>query len=184
GRSRSCGWRIWSLVAGFAAPSALTSLVLGLSRSSGPWLPVVMVVAPSLAAAGLVSFSPPPLPADAQQPGWTQVALGVALTVVVAMGQPLAKVRLEQARHSAKEKSLAAYPPVDPNLPYRRLFFQRGVNLTIEQQGGYGSEQGREILESLPRYSINAVALVPYGFTRRGPTTTIALGSLESDDVI
>lgn len=49
-----------------------------------------------------------------------------------------------------------------------RPFFQRGVNFTAEWPDTYSSAKAREILESLPRYGVTAIALVPYGFTPLG----------------
>ena len=60
---------------------------------------------------------------------------------------------------------------------------QKGVNFTAEGRGGYGSPQALEILRELPSYGINAIAIVPYGMTRRG-TPSIRFGGLERDDDI
>lgn len=46
-----------------------------------------------------------------------------------------------------------------------RLPFQKGVNFTAERPDVYSSERAREILESLPKYGVNSVAFVPYGFS-------------------
>jgi hypothetical protein len=46
--------------------------------------------------------------------------------------------------------------------------FQRGVNFTAEWPDTYSSDRARQILESLPTFGVNAVALVPYGMTRGG----------------
>ncbi|MGH9628859.1 MAG: glycoside hydrolase family 113 [Bryobacteraceae bacterium] len=45
-------------------------------------------------------------------------------------------------------------------------FFQKGVNFTAE--GPYSSPAAPAILAQLPAYGVNAIALVPYGFTRNG----------------
>lgn len=70
--------------------------------------------------------------------------------------------------------------------PGRRLGFQRGVNYTAEWPDTYSSARARQILESLPRYGVNAVAFVPYGFTRRGQVDVRFLGarSWEKDEAI
>ena len=47
-------------------------------------------------------------------------------------------------------------------------FFQRGVNFTAERGAHYGDEASVKMLEQLPRHGVNAIALVPYGFTPRG----------------
>jgi hypothetical protein len=54
------------------------------------------------------------------------------------------------------------------------------VNFTAEGRGGYGSPQALEILRQLPAYGINAIAIVPYGMSRR-ESPTIRTGGLERD---
>lgn len=54
-----------------------------------------------------------------------------------------------------------------PGLP-RTAGFQRGVNFTAEQPDKYDSPRAMALLESLPQWGVNAVALVPYGFSPRG----------------
>jgi arabinogalactan endo-1,4-beta-galactosidase len=51
--------------------------------------------------------------------------------------------------------------------PYRP-FFQRGVNFTAERGVRYGSEESLDMLAKLPADGVNSIALVPYGFSRRG----------------
>jgi hypothetical protein len=63
------------------------------------------------------------------------------------------------------------------------VFEQRGVNFTAEGRGGYGSPQALEILRELPAYGVNAIALVPYGMTRKG-MSGIRFGGMERDDYI
>lgn len=64
--------------------------------------------------------------------------------------------------------------------------FQRGVNFTAEWPDTYSSSRARDILESLPEYGVNAVAFVPYGFTRTGqPSVRFGgQGVWEKDDAI
>lgn len=64
--------------------------------------------------------------------------------------------------------------------------FQRGVNFTAEWPDTYSSDRARTILESLPGYGVNAVAFVPYGFTRGGEPSVRFGGPRvwEKDDAI
>ena len=63
-------------------------------------------------------------------------------------------------------------------------FQHKGVNFTAEGRGGYGGETATAVLKELPEYGVNAIALVPYGMTRRGGTT-IRFGGMERDaDVV
>jgi glycosyl hydrolase family 113 len=67
------------------------------------------------------------------------------------------------------------------NKPYERLFFQKGVNFTAEWPEIYGSDGALHMLARLSAYGINAIALVPFGFTRRGSTEVRFGGGWESD---
>lgn len=65
-----------------------------------------------------------------------------------------------------------------------KIFFQKGVNFTAEWPGGYGSDGARRMLKALPDYGVNAIALVPYGFTSR-KSLRVSFGSrMESDEGI
>jgi hypothetical protein len=67
-----------------------------------------------------------------------------------------------------------------------RLSIQKGVNFTAERPDVYDSPEALKLLESLPSYGVNSVALVPYGFTRPG-TPEVRFGGprvWERDDAI
>jgi hypothetical protein len=67
-----------------------------------------------------------------------------------------------------------------------QIFFQRGVNLTAEFPDGYSSELSRGMVDQVMEYGVNAIALVPYGFTSR-TEPVIRFGgnhSMESDEGI
>jgi glycosyl hydrolase family 113 len=183
-RASSYWWRLGSLVAGFVVLPGLTALILVLFHHFGPWSGVLVVEAPVVGAGMLVSLWRQIQSPDVQQPKWGHMAIGAALSLTVALGPSPVGKKLERARRAAEEKVLAGYPSVDPTLPYPQLFFQRGVNVSVEQMDGYASEEGREILQSLPQYGVDAVALIPYGFTRRGSPPSIVTGSMESDFVM
>ena len=68
--------------------------------------------------------------------------------------------------------------------PYEQTFFQKGVNFTAEWPDTYGSDGALHMLARLPRYGVNAIALVPFGFTRRGSTEVRFGGGWESDSGI
>lgn len=46
--------------------------------------------------------------------------------------------------------------------------FFKGVNFTAEGPGGYSPESARKVLQELPGFNVNSIAMVPYGFTRQG----------------
>src|SRR6185369_6291826 len=58
---------------------------------------------------------------------------------------------------------------------HARIFFQKGVNFTAEGPIGYKPSEASAMLHELPKYGVNAIALVPYGFNRLG-TTVIRWG--------
>jgi hypothetical protein len=70
--------------------------------------------------------------------------------------------------------------------PGPKLPFLRGVNYTAEMPDRYSSDRARQILESLPRYGVNSIAFVPYGFTRNGEPSVRFGGARvwERDDAI
>ncbi|MFN7992492.1 MAG: hypothetical protein U0Q18_02775 [Bryobacteraceae bacterium] len=63
-------------------------------------------------------------------------------------------------------------------------FFQRGVNLTAEGPDGYSPRVAGKMVEELSRYGVNAIALVPYGFERKGDATVHFGGGWERADRI
>ena len=65
-------------------------------------------------------------------------------------------------------------------------FFQRGVNFTAERPDNYSSEGAQKRLAALTEHGVNAVAFVPYGFSRAGEPS-VRLGgerSMERDSSI
>lgn len=171
--------RFGNLFAGFVLLPALTWLLLGLHFHFWPY-PLLLVV-PGAVAAVLVSLRTAASSRDTPKPaGWKLVACGLASSLVFAFGVPRGQAAIERSRLAANRRALAAYPKTPENLPYPRLFFQKGVSFTAEFPGGYASARARRMLGRLPPYGVNAVAIIPYGFTR-GKSITYA-GSLESDE--
>ena len=64
---------------------------------------------------------------------------------------------------------MASFPKSRSDLPYPKLFFQKGVNFTAEFPDVYASEGARRMLELLPQFGVNAIALVPYGWSSAHP---------------
>ncbi|MGH9431562.1 MAG: glycoside hydrolase family 113 [Terriglobia bacterium] len=158
-------------------------LFCGLRFSSGffvSWLEVL--VTPAAIGAVVVSLWPVRKPREPRRNGWKSFSFGLVATCLMIFGIQQGARAIDNARTAAIHQIMAAYPPVDPNAPYPKLFFQKGVNFTVEGPDGYSSAGGRHILESLPQYGVNAVALVPYGFTRRGRSPTVGFGGWERDD--
>lgn len=188
---RSGYWvRVGSLFAGFAALPLLVwgvfTLVTGL-RLGPPTLPFLLM-APSAIAALLVSLRP--AAGELREATWRLVAAGVTASVVLAATNGSLRRRLNQvfarASSARNQADLARYPSIPMNLPYSKLFFQKGVNYTAEAPYNYDSAGARRMLEALPQYGINAVALMPYGWGARGkPEVHLqGEGGWESDEGI
>ncbi|MBK5291333.1 MAG: hypothetical protein JJE04_06640 [Acidobacteriia bacterium] len=66
---------------------------------------------------------------------------------------------------------------------HTRRFFQRGVSFTAERRIRYGSPDSIEMLKRLPAFGVDAIALIPYGFSRGNPLEirTASTRSWESD---
>jgi len=64
-----------------------------------------------------------------------------------------------------EEKPVAAL-----DIPARGREFHRGVNYTAERPDRYDSDGARQRLRALADYGVDSIALVPYGFNRRGST--------------
>ena len=56
---------------------------------------------------------------------------------------------------------------VSPAAPYQFDYFHKGVSFTAERIS-YSDPQARAMLAQLPQFGVNAIALVPFGFSPRG----------------
>ncbi|MCU1273322.1 MAG: hypothetical protein JWO48_753, partial [Bryobacterales bacterium] len=93
-------------------------------------------------------------------------AAGLATTLVFAS--------LIDAGEVMRNRSRAA--------PYPKVFFQRGVNFTAEN--GYDPQPALPILDQLKTHGVNAIALVPYGFSRANEPVIHYPGGMERSDHI
>ena len=181
---RSGYWhRAASAFAGLVLPLAL--LFVGLRWFSFEFRPILLLlIVPGALAALLVSLRPlwrEPLAVsrstgttpDLEAAGWKTVGWGVATSLVLALAiGPSGRVvnrASARARSARAQAALASIPEVPPNAPYPRIFFQKGVNFTAEWPNRYDAEGSRQMLKQLPAYGINAIALVPYGWSSPQP---------------
>ncbi len=188
--SGSYGVRLAFLAGAFLAPLALFLLLQTLfqgygSRPSWFVFPLFPAVIASLLAALRPSLR---TSAKAFQAGWRTPALGAFLTVLLAAGTMRGGRMLNDAflgaKQAANRAAMSPLPPVPANEPYTKVFFQKGVNLTAQFPDTYDSEGSRQMLHALAAYGVNAVALVPYGFERRGDPQVrlMSQGSWENDE--
>lgn len=170
--------RTGTLLAAFVLPSlALPWLFYGWNFGQ----PILAL--PAAVAALLASLAPAGARKLAAPAAKTAiVGLAASLALVAAVRQQNAAV--QRARAAAHQAAMARIPALPPNLPYPKVFFQKGVNFTSEFPNIYGSEGSRKMLGTLPPYGIDAVALVPYGFASRGSPRLGFPGGMEPDDGI
>ncbi len=150
---------------------------------STTWKLSLLRTVPGALAALLVSFREvPSAPLRPRLKGWMPLALGLASTALVFFSVRAGAKVIERGRLEANRAAMTAYPKIPADLPYTKLFFQKGVNLAAGGPGGYASEDAREVVKLLPTYAVNAVALVPYGFASRSSTQIFFPGGLETDE--
>lgn len=157
--------RAASLAAAVALPPALIVVAWRLGGSFWISRQTLLLVAPGIVAAFIVSLKPPRMaPRATAQERWRAVAWGIVACLVLTIGVRQADAALGRARAAATRQAMAAYPDIPANLPFPKLFFQKGVNLTAQWPAVYGSARARQMLERLPDYGVDAVALIPYGW--------------------
>jgi hypothetical protein len=111
---------------------------------------------------------------------WPGFAVSALLIGITFGGSQWTEAREKEARASA----MASLPKPDPAAPYVLDYFHKGVSYTAEGIS-YQSPQARNMLGQLPPFGVNAIALVPYGFSPRGETAIRIAGrsdSWESED--
>jgi hypothetical protein len=96
---------------------------------------------------------------------WAGIAAGVAATLLLGAGVRAGQAALQKAWRARTQAVLDSLPKVPASAPYPRLFFQKGVNFTAEQPATYDAQMSRQMLRNLPAYGINAIALMPYGWS-------------------
>jgi len=120
---------------------------------------------------------PPRQVPDPQGIGWWSVVAGLVTTMAffaaVSWGGQAVTGAFERARSAANQAVMASFPKARADLPYPRLFFQKGVNFTAEFPDVYASEGARQMLELLPQFGVNAIALVPYGWSSAHPPRVV-----------
>jgi hypothetical protein len=176
------GWRLAAALLGFTLPLALLWLALHWVVGMRMLRPFVWLFLPGLLPAVLASA--PPLPAKSLQPQpirWKWVAAGVAATTalaaVLAWAGPLIEGSFLRRRAAKARAMVEDLPQPSPSAPYPKWFFQRGINFTAEFGAPYASVDALQALDRLPKYGVNAVALVAFGFMRPGrPAVRIGRG--------
>jgi hypothetical protein len=174
--------RIGFLLAAFVFPLTLLPLVLTRSPVQRN---ILLLATPAIGVALLSSLSGRlRFQNTGAAPGWKLIMGGAVVSALLFYGIRGANYALEQKRLSATHAILASLPSVPAQTSYRKVFFQKGANFTAEFPATYDSAQARRMLELLPSYGVDSVALVPYGWsTSRAPRVRISsgAGSWEND---
>jgi hypothetical protein len=72
----------------------------------------------------------------------------------------------QQRKRAQLATQLAALPKPQPNAPYPRHFFQRGVSFVRDGRDAYHPEPTSRFFAELREYGIDSVAAIPYGWIR------------------
>jgi len=184
--------RLVLLLASFPLPLAILWFAFGsaggIRGGPGLWLALPAAIISVLAACRRPQNA---MPSNTKLPSWRAIGTGAAMTAALVLALPRAgealSRRLSEHRLAGGRAAIAAIPPVPANAPYPKLFFQRGVNFTAEYPASYGSLASLEMLERLPAYGVDAIALVPYGSSSgQAPRVRLSTGagSWETDEGI
>lgn len=112
-------------------------------------------------------------------PGLKTIGMGVAATLAIFLvGSSFRSLPVERAHVPVK-----AGQPMLAGAPYPKHFFQRGVSFTSEWPDSYDSQNAHAMLHKLSDRGVDAIALVPYGVSRRGDGT-LRFGGWERDESI
>jgi hypothetical protein len=101
--------------------------------------------------------------------GWRWTAAGLSLSLTLPAAADYYRNRAVERERAEQRAALASIPPVSPNADYPMYFFQRGVCFTAEFPARYGSPASRQMLQQLPAWGIDSIALVPFFWVRHNP---------------
>ena len=161
------GW----LAVGLLLPAALVASQFAWGPRRTTWRYFAIELALPLFAAILASLVQH---AARPHPGFERILFGLGMSALLWGGADYVGKLQAAAKEPNRESQLAALPAPKSGAPYETAFFQKGVSFTAEFPVPYGEPTSRRMLEALPRFGINAIALIPYGRLRRDR-------SLESD---
>lgn len=174
--------RLGEVVVTAVLPAA--AMATAFRRGRGDWSWLLIIVTPLLLVAPLaVLRRAGARPPRAIESGWRGAAAGILLTATTVWAADFGMNRHMANRERAAREAAAALPAPDPNAPYPKLFFQKGVAFTAEAMVRYDSEQARQMLRQLPAWGVDSVALVPYGWSRVDPPriSPAGMNSWEND---
>ena len=184
-QARAYGERLLNLVAGFIfVPGGLWAVIDWQSHTDVRYLSLAsfLALAGVNLAAALIAALVPRQACAGRRVGLRAGVIGAVLSIAIfGMTQYVATAR-RAVRAESWSRLLAPFPANSQAASYQKIFFQKGVSFAAEGPGGYRSEAAVKMLGQLPRFGVNAVALIPYGFERRGSTDIAIGGSMETDE--
>jgi hypothetical protein len=179
GPAGSFGSRARSLLTAFFLPLSLLILLLGRRFA-------VEVTAMQLgfcsAAVLIASLFAPKSQEGRLQPSWKIIMASITASLCLFAFFKVSGRISDEPRSRAWMPALSATEKEWASRPYAKLFFQKGVNFTAEWPDTYSSEGALQMLARLAQCGVNAVALVPYGFTRRGSAEVRFGAGWETDE--
>ncbi|MFN0104023.1 MAG: glycoside hydrolase family 113 [Bryobacteraceae bacterium] len=153
---------VWPLALGVLLPQIL--LRLAIFRFRVGWEHAALLGLAGALLIGIVAYRRPKWETAHWRP-WPGFAASALLLLASLVGSQWIQSRDAAARQAA----LASLPKSDPAAPYLFDYFHKGVSFTAEGIS-YDAPQARTMLAKLPAFGVNAIALVPYGFSPRGET--------------
>ncbi len=160
---------LW-LCLGLLIPVALVATQFARGPRRTTWKFFALELALPLVASILASFKQQ---SQSSFPAIDKILIGLGVSMLLLGSTNYLGKRQFAAKELVRESQLAVFPET-PVGPYEMGFFQKGISFTAEFPVPYGEPNSQRMLASLPKYGVNAIALIPYGHLRRDR-------SLESD---
>jgi len=173
--------RAAALLAGFCLPLGI--LLSFYIQLGAPWYALAIVEAATVALTVIAAFWNVPAKATSVA-SFRRFAAGVAASLLLAGVIQASEAAREHSQQAARAAFVAAIPKPAANAAYPKVFFQKGVNFTAEGPVGYNPQSTVPMLDQLKNFGVNAIALVPYGFSsEREPVVRFPGGMERSEDI-
>lgn len=123
-----------------------------------------------VAACPIVSLTPSRnAPRRLSRGRWKLAVAGVAASICLPFAVQAYRSHAVKRIEAEHARVMASFPSPAAGSEYQRLFFHKGVTFSAEVGAPYHTDKARATLRLLPRYGIDAIALVPYGVKKHKP---------------